>query len=205
LALVIPKSGRERVGEVSPGEQVVSGFLPDDRAVEGLTGCWWWGTAASVVQTEGASPADDWYRDPRPGAPTGFVDSHQASEPGQDLAVGQTAGPHCFGERGVGMPGQRTLDTAEVVGLNRHPASAGRSWRSSRNSDRISATTRAGAVTVSRSSSANRRRASEVVRVNNFSAWSIATSSRWRVTGLAANRSPSTWFLDPDLMLRIAV
>jgi beta-glucosidase len=28
----------------------------------GLTGRWWWGTAASALQTEGASSADDWYR-----------------------------------------------------------------------------------------------------------------------------------------------
>ncbi|MGH3719402.1 MAG: family 1 glycosylhydrolase [Pseudonocardiaceae bacterium] len=63
----IPKSGRERVWEVSPVEQVVSGLMPDDRAVESLTGRWWWGTAASAVQTEGASPADDWYRWERAG------------------------------------------------------------------------------------------------------------------------------------------
>ena len=27
-----------------------------------FTGRWWWGVGASAVQTEGASPADDWYR-----------------------------------------------------------------------------------------------------------------------------------------------
>jgi len=43
-------------------EQGVSDLMLDDQAVEGLSGRWWWGTAASAVQTEGASPADDWYR-----------------------------------------------------------------------------------------------------------------------------------------------
>jgi beta-glucosidase len=33
----------------------------------GFAGRWWWGTAASAVQTEGASPADDWYRWERAG------------------------------------------------------------------------------------------------------------------------------------------
>ena len=36
---------------------------------------------------------------------------------------------------------------------------------------------------------ANRRRTSGVVRVNNSSAWSIATSNRWRLAGPAASRS----------------
>ncbi|MGH3547129.1 MAG: family 1 glycosylhydrolase [Pseudonocardiaceae bacterium] len=30
--------------------------------VQRFAGRWWWATAASAVQTEGASPADDWYR-----------------------------------------------------------------------------------------------------------------------------------------------
>jgi beta-glucosidase len=30
--------------------------------VENFAGRWWWGTGASAVQTEGACPADDWYR-----------------------------------------------------------------------------------------------------------------------------------------------
>lgn len=45
-----------------------------------LSGRWWWGTGASAVQTEGASPADDWYRwelagrAPLSGAGNGFAD-----------------------------------------------------------------------------------------------------------------------------------
>ncbi|HEX5115761.1 MAG TPA: family 1 glycosylhydrolase [Pseudonocardiaceae bacterium] len=34
---------------------------------EGLAGRWWWGAGASAVQTEGACPADDWYRWERQG------------------------------------------------------------------------------------------------------------------------------------------
>lgn len=40
---------RSAVGDLEPGSLDV-------------TGRWWWGTAASAVQTEGAAPADDWYR-----------------------------------------------------------------------------------------------------------------------------------------------
>jgi len=43
-------------------EQGIPDLMLDDRVVDGLSGRWWWGTAASAVQTEGASPADDWYR-----------------------------------------------------------------------------------------------------------------------------------------------
>lgn len=46
-------------------EDVVSGA--DVEAAAGFTGRWWWGTAASAVQAEGASPADDWYRWERSG------------------------------------------------------------------------------------------------------------------------------------------
>jgi beta-glucosidase len=41
-------------------------YLVDLNAVE-LAGRWWWGAGASAVQTEGASPADDWYRWERQG------------------------------------------------------------------------------------------------------------------------------------------
>jgi beta-glucosidase len=48
-------------------DQRVLDLMPDDQVVEGLTSRWWWGTAASAVQTEGASVADDWYRWERAG------------------------------------------------------------------------------------------------------------------------------------------
>ncbi len=48
-------------------EHVVSDPAPDGRALEGVTVRWWWGTAASAVQTEGAASADDWYRWERAG------------------------------------------------------------------------------------------------------------------------------------------
>lgn len=47
--------------------------------LQDFAGRWWWGTAASAVQTEGASPADDWYRweqlgkAPRSGDGNGFA------------------------------------------------------------------------------------------------------------------------------------
>ena len=49
-----------------------------------FAGRWWWGAAASAVQLEGASPADDWHRWERSGhAPPsgdgiGFADRHKA-------------------------------------------------------------------------------------------------------------------------------
>ncbi len=53
--------------------------------------------------------------DPPPGASTGLVDGDQASESGHHRGFGQAASLDGLSEHGVGMPGQRAPDTAEVA------------------------------------------------------------------------------------------
>jgi hypothetical protein len=53
--------------------------------------------------------------DPPPGASAGVIDRDQTSQPGQNFTAGQATGRYRLSERGVGMAGQRALDTAEVV------------------------------------------------------------------------------------------